>query len=125
MANAPTRLAAYIAEANRLANEMTPARRRAEHMGWQFTRIEVAYAARFDAPVIYCYFKCVCGAEEGFNDILDDSKFDHRVLDVAARLANMGAFSRKHLLEDGYTAEQITEFERKGAEFDALERANG
>lgn len=109
-----------------LANLRTPDRRRAEYMGWQFGKAEVIENLQDSGYIVRMVFRCVCGTNEYIAFKVDDNllmfapeELIAHELDVARRLRNGGSFSRDHLLKDGYTLEQVEEFERKAQEFDA------
>lgn len=110
-----------------IANWMTPARRRAEAMGWAFDNLEILAHENGD-DVLRGQFTCVCGRVEYFSLVLGSKyTFNHqkdfnRQFDFAQRLQEYGSFSRSHLLEDGYTEEQISEVEARGKAFDLGEK---
>ena len=105
------------------ANSKTPSRLRAEAMGFTFSPVDVIYDSLWGETKIRGRFQCVCGRTEAYDFIVDlhflDQMLWHRELDVARRLQSLGSFSRPHLLEDGYTEEQVEEIERRGADWDA------
>jgi len=78
----------------------TPAKKYAAALGFKYRG---ATASLIDGHiVIQGAFDCVCGKAENF-------KFEVPawILDPAHLLRENGAFSREHLVEDGYTADEI------------------
>lgn len=110
-----------LASFEAIANRVTYHRAKAEAMGFKFERVTLrddfsVAGVRLDAP-----FSCVCGRRERLVSILRPTMPKSvltDLLDPVATLWGVGAFSREHLLADGYTSEQIDEFERRAAEFD-------
>lgn len=95
---------------------------RAQYMGWTFSiptvnkYCDLGYRLRVE-------FTCVCGRREVFQHIAMDTRALRHV-DVIRCLTEGGSFSRDHLLEDGYTEEQVRDIERKGEEFDRVTRVH-
>lgn len=103
-----------------LANNLTYERRRAEHMGFKFSAVELV-------PTLYGWrmagsFTCICGREEYYRIAVPEDPKGQYDLDPALWLRGYGSFDRKHLLADGYSEEEVSRIEGLGREFD---RANG
>lgn len=114
----------------RIANRPTPAKLRVEAMGWKFGPVQVGDDIRSDTRYVggpYVgvrgVFTCLCGKKEFFSatfccEELEDEKTAAMLLDVYAALERGGSFSKQHLIDDGYTPEQVAEILRKGEEYD-------
>ncbi len=109
-----------ISELAALANRMTYHRAKAEAMGFKFDRIEIKEL--FGASLeVRANFTCICGRQESFTQIVSSELPSHILrqrLNVASELWRVGSFSRRHLLEDGYTSEQCDLIEARGRAFD-------
>lgn len=103
-------------------NRPTRARRRAEAMGFCFGAIEVLGVVD-DGVAIRGVFSCVCDKTETFSILvtqreLEDFWASGSAPDFAQRLADIGSFSRQHLIGDGYTVEQVDKIVARGEAFD-------
>ena len=106
------RIAALIAR-------RTPDLLRAEAMGFVFGVPEVIDHHLGFAVV--GEFTCVCGRQERYLWIIEasaDLLALDEMCDVGRQLRDHGAFSRKHLEQDGYSEQQIEEILARGAAFD-------
>lgn len=107
----------------RLANAMTYYRARAMAQGFKFSPI-VIEEARFNPGeyVLRGDFECVCGRLERFQFMLSDEMpedYLRNELDIVRWLTlKTKSFSREHLLDDGYTEDQVLDIERRGEAFD-------
>ena len=99
------------------ANYPTYDRQRAEAMGFQFEPATIRSHYR-NMDLLRMDFRCVCGTREILEMPVPPLPTP-QTLDLVRYLRVGGSFSREHLLRDGYSSEQIYEFERKAAEFDA------
>jgi len=78
----------------------------AKAAGFTIGPTEWAPAPDAGLSVYRCQFKCVCGKTEYAAVVLPATDPQP---DMARELFYSGAFSIKHLLKDGYTAEQAAE----------------
>lgn len=105
----------------------SPTYRRATNAGWTFSDVTVDPEPRIgpeknivlDTVRIEGEFQCVCGRREKYSVRINKCVLEHEFsvrdgkLDIALWLSYHGSFSREHLLEDGYTEEQIRSIEAK------------
>lgn len=112
------------------AERMTYERARAEAMGFRFSDIAVYPAV--GTVQLTATLTCVCGRKQRFASsflinegppIAMQLDFIHQRINVARGMQRIGAFTRDHLLQDGYTPEQCDEIEERGRRFDEECRA--
>lgn len=108
-----------IAEAQEIVLKPSYELGRALFMGWTFGKPTIQ--RDIDAYRLCVSFTCVCGRREEFHYRAERLEA-FRFVDVAHYLTEHGSFSRRHLLQDGYTEQQVREIERKGEEFDRVTR---
>ena len=96
-----------------LAMRITNDRARCEAMGFTLTDCKVKWEN--DALVMQGTFNCVCGKPEHFNFTI---AIDEAALDPARLLREYGAFSRDHLLVDGFTEDEMNDIIAKGVAYD-------
>jgi len=109
------------------ASRMTYERARAEAMGFRFEDIDVKRAHGVGVQLTGTLI-CVCGRRERFSEgfVFDDGRvhvwdmmrYLLERMNIARAMGRAGAFTREHLLQDGYTPEQVDEIESKGRRFD-------
>lgn len=95
--------------------------RRATNAGWTFGPATVKYENHpmDDILLIEGEFNCVCGRREKYSVRISALTLDYEEIarngkiDIALWLDYHGSFSRQHLLEDGYTEEQVRSIESK------------
>ena len=94
-------------------------------MGWTFGKVTVTELPGM--VVVAGSFICACGRQEWFSYPIYYPLADYRQLsadlDVAAKLRENGSFSRLHLLDDGYTADEVDLMLANGDDFDKREGA--
>lgn len=100
-----------------VAWRLTPDRQRAEAMGFRLQQADV-YITEVGIE-LRGVLRCVCGRDEHY---VFRVQIDPAVLDPARLLNERGAFSREHLVEDGYSAAEIDEILAKGAAYDVASR---
>jgi hypothetical protein len=101
-------------------------RRRAKAMGFPVSAVElelhdygIRITAYFNEAVITKRFTMVVSREDFVAMSQEDMA---REFDIGWQLFRHGAFDTGVLLHDGYTRDQIAEFERRAAEFDREHR---
>lgn len=104
------------------ANRVTYSRAKAEAMGFEFGHVRVEDDPLRGGTRLVVNFACVCGRVEFYIGDYHPATLSPDEWDVAKELWDFGAFSREHLIKDGYTPEQCDEFERKAQEFDERSR---
>ncbi len=86
-------------------NRRSEAYRRVMSAGFRIRNINLIRSGELYHPIIY--FKCICGTWEAFVNIRYDKQSIPKIMDVAAMIEKAGAISEDHLVNDGYTKEQI------------------
>ena len=105
-------------------NGPSRARRKAEAMGFTFSPVELSWSGVADVLLCTLNFLCVCGTHEVFQKRIFTSPLESlrvtplRFDDLVDDLWAAGAFSREHLVADGYSPEAIDAIIAKGERFD-------
>lgn len=113
-----------IVKARELAARPSYERARAEAMGFTFGEVAFDPGGPLRGVDVRVPFRCVCGTQEMFRQMVDVAQLDHWIthqpekLDFAAELRRIGSFDRDHLLADRYAPAEVDRIVALGEAFD-------
>ena len=90
----------------KLTETKTPARLRAEAMGFTFGNLEIVSCCWGIEYLFRGTFTCVCGRTEYFKFTFRREEVEY-VIDWCELIERGGSFSREHLLADGYSEDEV------------------
>lgn len=104
------------AQLDALTNLDTAGAQRFIGMGFRLFDVVKSYELSRDADFVQARFVCVCGRTEFWNQlVVPDAPLE--LQNIYDAIVGFGSTGRDHLLEDGYSEQQIAEMEARLREF--------